>query len=180
MPMAWKAARYGEDRDEEGWGGNRNTFIDQISWYPRTESGVDGPFSTYLIIKIHLQVVLAAIAPPTIGPTRRAKALTMAIFAAICAYFSDGTRSISMIWHRANEPPPPIPWKARSTILLNVSSISWLVIYNWPALQLCQGLGGSTSGGEDDEDSSGQQEDGFPPEYVTEFGEDNDDGYRGL
>lgn len=84
-----------------------------------------GRVLTYLMIKIHLQVVLAAIAPPTIGPTRRAKALTMAMFAAICAYFSDGTSSIIMTWHKAKEPPPPMPWKARRMILSNVSLLPW-------------------------------------------------------
>lgn len=136
--------------------------------------------STYLIMKIHLQVVLAAIAPPTIGPTRRAKALTMAIFADICAYFSDGTRSNIMIWQREKAPPPPIPWKARRIILLNVSPISRLVMYPWPNLQLCQGLSGTTTGRKYDEDRSRQQEDGLPAKDVTKFGEDDNDGCRRL
>lgn len=70
--------------------------------------GYDRVF-TYLIMKIHLQVVLAAMAPPTIGPARRAKAFVMETFATTCAYFSGGTRSKIMIVQREKHPPPPMP-----------------------------------------------------------------------
>lgn len=71
----------------------------------------------YLIIKIHLQVVLAAMAPPTIGPISNAKADTMETFATYLVYLSGGTSSIMRIVEREKQPPPPIPWNARKTIL---------------------------------------------------------------
>jgi len=109
LPVVWIAVRHSENRYNEGWGGNWNTVMEGIS----RESGawvfVDDRSFTYLIMKIHLQVVLAAIAPPTIGPTRRAKALVMEMCATICAYFSGGTRSMMMIVQREKDPPPPMP-----------------------------------------------------------------------
>ena len=128
LPMVWETFRDGEDGYNEGWGGNRNTVTEEVSRSSGTQTSVDSRFLTYLIMKIHLQVVLAAIAPPIMGPTRRAIALVMEMFATTCAYFSGGTRSKTMIVQREKQPPPPIPWKARRIILPQVSLL-WSVIY---------------------------------------------------
>lgn len=132
-------------------------------------------------MKIHLQVVLAAIAPPTIGPTRRAKALVTEMLATNFAYFSGGTRSKTMIVQREKHPPPPMPWKARRMMLSQVSPVQVIdVSSHGLALQLCQCLGGSAPSGEDDEDGSGQQENGLPAKDVTELGENDENSYRGV
>lgn len=61
------------------------------------------------MMKIHLQLILAAIAPPTIGPSSSARAVTTDIFDTYLVYFSGGTSSKIIIVQREKHPPPPIP-----------------------------------------------------------------------
>lgn len=128
LPVVWKTIRYSEGGNNEGWDGYRNTVTEHVSWISCIRSSVRDRASTYLIIKIHLQVVLAAMAPPTIGPTRRAKALVTEMLATNSAYFSGGTRSNTMIVQREKQPPPPMPWKARRIMLPHVSLINLVVV----------------------------------------------------
>lgn len=53
--------------------GTLNTKISKLHRGATTNTRL----STYLMMKIHLQEVLAAIAPPMMGPARSAKALVM-------------------------------------------------------------------------------------------------------
>lgn len=69
------------------------------------------------MIKIHLQLMLAAIAPPTIGPSSSAIAFTIEMFDTYLVYFSGGTISMMNMVQREKHPPPPIPCNARKTIL---------------------------------------------------------------
>lgn len=47
-------------------------------------------------------------------------AYTMAMLALKVAHFAGGTRSVIIVMPSAKHPPPPIPWKARKTMLESI------------------------------------------------------------
>lgn len=61
------------------------------------------------MIKIHLQVVLEAMAPPIIGPSSNARALDREILETNLGVFSGGTSSMIRIVQSEKDPPPPTP-----------------------------------------------------------------------
>lgn len=74
---------------------------------------------TNFIQNTHLQVVLFVIAPPTNGPIAKARAVTAATRETYFGNCSGGMASARITMVILYIPAPPIPWKARSMILLH-------------------------------------------------------------
>ena len=66
-------------------------------------------FTAYFKKKIHLQVVLTVMAPPTMGPRRLANATSAEIMDPYLAYFSLGINSKKTTMEIEKQPAAPIP-----------------------------------------------------------------------
>lgn len=71
-------------------------------------------FGTHLRRKIHCQLPVCAIAPPTRGPMTKLNAMTPETKLTYVGHLGWGTNSKNTSWTRAKTPQPPIPWTQRN------------------------------------------------------------------
>ena len=75
---------------------------------------------THFSRKIHLQEDEVLMTPPRIGPNKRESTKTTETMLVYKANFAGGINSKNMTMHTEYMPEPPMPWKARKTILIHI------------------------------------------------------------
>jgi hypothetical protein len=118
FPMMRKVWRYREDEHYNDWSSYWDTKL-----VSHSSGNIACGVGSYLRRNTHLHVGLELMAPPAIGPTRSDNAYTELRYAEYSASFSGGTKSVIIAVERAKHPAPPIPWNARSAVLVVVRYI---------------------------------------------------------